>query len=374
MLPLLLLAALLTQAPLAVGRISNITCEADATQSYVLYLPAAYTPDRAWPVILAFDPAGRGRAPVERYQAAAERYGYVVVGSNNSRNGAQALGQIVSILTTDVFSRVHVDPRRVYAAGMSGGARVALSIAIGSRAIAGVIASSAGYPDGEARKRLPFPVFATAGTEDFNHLEMRLLDRALSTPHHLAIFEGGHTWLPTSLATEAIEWMQLQAMKSGIAPRNDSMIGELLATRIAAAEKVADPGATYLAWQSIAEDFQGVKDVTAIAERAAALAKNADVRAALRKDRDDDDREQRLLEDVRTAEMRLSSGEERAQALAYLRQQWKTLSEKSKSPTDTRERRLARRVSAGLSAAVTTTDPDYLKIIAEFRSGRGRLP
>src|SRR5438093_557929 len=83
------------------------------------------------------------------------------------------------------------------------GARVALGAALGSpQQIAGVIASSAGYPDGQFRKTLPFPIFATAGTEDFNHLEMRRLDAALTTPHHLAIFEGGHTWLSPDLAVE----------------------------------------------------------------------------------------------------------------------------------------------------------------------------
>jgi hypothetical protein len=56
---------------------------------------------------------------------------------------------------------------------------------------------------------------ATAGTEDFNYIEMRWLDRALTTPHHLAIFEGGHGWPPSDLAGEAIEWLEIQAMRSG---------------------------------------------------------------------------------------------------------------------------------------------------------------
>ena len=42
-------------------------------------------------------------------------------------------------------------------AGMSGGARVALGVALASKDIAGVIASSAGYPDDRVRKALPFP-------------------------------------------------------------------------------------------------------------------------------------------------------------------------------------------------------------------------
>jgi hypothetical protein len=75
-------------ADLPAGQIiDRVACAADASQSYALYVPARYTPSRVWPVIFAFDPGGRGRTPVERYQIAAERYGFMVVGSNNSRNG-----------------------------------------------------------------------------------------------------------------------------------------------------------------------------------------------------------------------------------------------------------------------------------------------
>ena len=51
--------------------IGRVACAADSSQSYALYVPSGYTPSRVWPVIFAFDPGGRGRTPVERYQAAA---------------------------------------------------------------------------------------------------------------------------------------------------------------------------------------------------------------------------------------------------------------------------------------------------------------
>ncbi len=173
------------QALVAGEIIDRVVCAADPSQSYALYVPRQYTPSRPWPVIFAFDPGARGRVPVERYQAAAERYGYIVAGSNNSRNGGTEFPKVLAALTNDVASRLAVDPKRVYLAGMSGGARTALGVALASKAIAGVIASSAGYPDTNVRKTLSFPLFATAGTDDFNHLEMRKLDRALTSPHRL---------------------------------------------------------------------------------------------------------------------------------------------------------------------------------------------
>jgi hypothetical protein len=68
--------------------IDDVPCEGDDSQHYALYLPSNFTLERQWPVILVFDPGARGRIGVERYQAAAEKYGYIVAGSNNSRNGS----------------------------------------------------------------------------------------------------------------------------------------------------------------------------------------------------------------------------------------------------------------------------------------------
>src|SRR5690348_17102495 len=67
--------------------VERIVALNDASQSYALYLPSNYTPDRKWPILYAFDPGAHGRAPVERFKEAAEKYGWIVVGSNNSRNG-----------------------------------------------------------------------------------------------------------------------------------------------------------------------------------------------------------------------------------------------------------------------------------------------
>src|SRR5450432_626781 len=85
---LLMATAASRAADLSQGQIvDSVECALDNTQHYVLYLPSNYTPARQWSVILAFDAGARGRMPVERYRQAAEKYGYIVAGSLNSRNG-----------------------------------------------------------------------------------------------------------------------------------------------------------------------------------------------------------------------------------------------------------------------------------------------
>ncbi len=204
--------------------IDEVKCLGDATQSYALYLPSAYTPDRAWSVLMAFHPSARGPAMVDKYRAAAEQYGYIVAGSNTSRNGPWPVSAAaVQAMSSDLGRRFSIDAERIYLTGMSGGARVAMQVALGSNTIAGVIASSAGFPDSQPRRSVPFAVYGTAGTDDFNYVEMRMLDRALTSPHRLAIFSGGHTLPTDAVALEAIEWMELQAMKSGRRSRDDEL-------------------------------------------------------------------------------------------------------------------------------------------------------
>jgi poly(3-hydroxybutyrate) depolymerase len=273
------------------------------------------------------------------------------------------------------MSRLRIDGKRVYTAGMSGGARVALIVALGSNAVAGVVASSAGYPDSKPRKTLPFPIFSTAGTDDFNHLEMRRLDEALTTPHRLAVFTGGHTWLSPELATQAVEWLEIRAVHDGIAPRDAGRIDALFERRVRAADGAASPKAAYLSAKAIAEDFAGLKDVSAYAARASQLERDRDVRAALKADRDADNREEQTFRTVSGMERQLGSDDDRPGALMQLRRFWKELSEQAKGPADTADRRIARRVLANLAADTgRTADPDYLKIISEYRLPRVRPP
>ena len=373
--PLVAVLAALGQTIPAGTIVDDVKCAAEPSQSYALYVPSHYTPDRAWPVLFAFHPAARGRAMVEKYAAAAEQYGFIVAGSNNSRNGPWSLQRpAVVAMPADVGSRFSVDPKRVYLTGMSGGSRVALEVALGKNDIAGVIASSAGYPDSQARSRLPFPIFATAGTEDFNYLEMRQLDRKLTTPHYLAVFAGGHTLPPDGVALEAIEWLEVQSMKSGRRPRDEVLIDRLLQKRrdaIAASTTTVD---TVHLLDALVSDFQNLRDVTPESARAKALMKQADVRKALDRERADDDADWRTVNDIFGLERTLDDTEQRAQSLLRLRSEFAKLAHAADAEEDTparsRARRLLRMITAG--AAERVQDPQYRALVDEYRAaGRG---
>lgn len=349
--------------------IDDVKCESDPAQSYALYLPSGYSPDRKWNLLIAFHPAARGRLIVEKYAAAAERYGYVVAGSNVSRNGPWSVSVAAAdAMWRDIGRRFAIDPQRVYLTGMSGGARVALRIALGGNNIAGVIASSAGYPDSQPRATVPFAMFATAGTEDFNYVEMRLLDRKLTSPHYLSIFTGGHTLPPDEVAVAAIEWMELQAIKSGRRAADDRLVDLLLEKRRLAVAASTSTAETVQVLEALISDFNGLRDVSAEASRERGLSKQREVKKALARERADEDAEARILQEVYTLEADLADNDRHAGALMVLRDRVSHLAKKARAAEDSAERRQSRRVlrTITMGASARVQDRAYLSLLAEY--------
>lgn len=350
--------------------IASVECAADASQTYALYLPSNYRPDRTWSVILAFDPGARGRVPVERFQAAAEKYGYIVAGSNNSRNGSWKVSTAAAqAMWNDVIHRFAVDDRRIYAAGFSGGARVAMGLAMGTGKLAGVIAASAGFPDATPRKSVPFAVFGTAGTEDFNYLEMRDLERGLTSPHHVEIFEGGHDWSPTEVATEAIEWLEIQAMRSGLRPRDEAMLNKLFQAHRDRIATQPDLLSEVRAVKALVADFQGLRDVSADTARAAQLQREKGFREAAKKERAEEQREELLRNELDQLVAGLAGDAPvHGASLAQLKVRLPALWKQAHAAEDSGERQLARRLLGGiLVGSGSVHDAEYQKLLETLR-------
>lgn len=351
--------------------IDDVKCKADDSQSYALFLPANYSPDRKWSVILAFDPRGRGRVPVERFQAAAEKYGYIVAGSNNSKNGPPQISQAASkAMLTDLQARFSLDPKRMYAAGQSGGARFALDLALNTKQFAGVVASSAGFarPTGSDTS-LEFKVFATAGTEDFNYQEMRRFDRQLASPHRLRIFNGDHTWLPSELAVEALEWFEIEAMKTSLRAKNDALISASFAARQTRLAAVTNADELLRENRALVADFSGLRDVKAHSAAAEKLDGSKEVKEAQTKEAIEAMNERTSYGEVSNYADQFGNPLQRADSIEALKIRLTKLTQRAKAADDSTDRQLARRVIRAALADYTgpTADPELRKMLEDSR-------
>jgi len=284
----------------------KVVCAGRPDQSYALYLPSHYISSKSWPIVYAFDPAARGSVPVELIKDAAERNGYIVVGSNNSRNGpSQAEAEAAQAVFADTHARFSIDNHRIYFAGFSGGARLAASIAQRCKCAAGVFLNGAGFsPSAPPSSPATFAVFATVGTLDFNYPEVVTLDATLGSlryAHQLRRFEGPHQWSPAEVAQEAVAWFRLIAMREGHEPRDDAFVQAQANLARQRATELESSGEPYYAWREYlqaAETFDNLGAAQPFRDRAAAMQNDKPVRDGARREQQEFEEQRRLTADI----------------------------------------------------------------------------
>ncbi len=196
--------------------------EVRGIQSYSVFLPSHYSADKKWPLIFGYSPMGRGTDVTKRLQAAAERYGFIVLASNVSRNGPWAVNfSAQDAMWKDAHRFFSLDDSRLYAIGHSGGART--SVAMSQRyPITGVIACGAYVTvvgDADAAKvstvealtpRLPKENVLLYGDLDYNSTELRAVEdllRATKHPYYSIEFAGPHSWPPNDELERALQYL-----------------------------------------------------------------------------------------------------------------------------------------------------------------------
>lgn len=241
----------------------RVACAASPEQTYALYLPTNYDPGQKWPLLLCLDPVRRGALPVSRFASAAERWGYIVIGSNNSQNyDWSSTTQAVNALMKDGLSRYSIDTRRIYHAGFSGGARASCDLALMARKAAGVISFGAAFNRGrQPTSFYRFDFVGVIGEADMNYRELMGLDITLDElgwNHRIITFLGGHQW-PTEPAFErALAWMELQAYRRGW-KKDDQALQQLYQWGMDEAARLEQTGEYHNAWLTykyLVEDFE----------------------------------------------------------------------------------------------------------------------
>ena len=265
-----------------------------ADQQYSLYLPLEYSPERQWPVLFVLDPRGRAMVAMELFRERAQELGWIVLSSYQSRSDT-----LVSV-TTDAFQallvdaqrRFSVDRRRFYLAGMSGTSHASWRFAKHLQDhVAGIIGCAGGLPHEEKGKRLgevPFAYFGITATHDFNYQEQRELDALLEEAgarHWLEIFAGRHQWPDRHLTFEAMDWLELHAMKAGLTEPRRDFLEEEFRGLVQRAREAEDLSLELALHRRIVQDFSGLRNVAPFAERMAELEASTELREAERQAR-----------------------------------------------------------------------------------------
>jgi hypothetical protein len=210
--------------------IDSVKIANTANESYAVYLPKQY--DRKVPsaIVFIFDPRGRGNAGIESFILVAESYNYILVCSNNSKNGPIDLNlEIAGRLFESASTEFNLNPAQLYIAGFSGGARLASAIAVTSDVFQGVIACGASFNgmDRFAVQERSFSYVGIVGDVDMNYQEMienaDWLDKMM-IKNTLFVNHQQHNWPSQKQMLRAFDWLEVQAFKKGIRKFNENTI------------------------------------------------------------------------------------------------------------------------------------------------------
>lgn len=262
--------------------IENVVSVSDPTQKYILYIPTGYDPARPAAVLYAFDARGRAMIPAKLFRPAAEKYGWLLVSSYNSASDGPMEPNVKAMqaMWNDTHKQFKVDDKRTYATGFSGTTRSVCTMGtLVPGSLAGVIGAGAGFShEVPPKKDTPFAFYGAIGDLDFNYHELLALEETLSglgLPHRIEFFPGPHQWMPEKYATAGVEWMELQAMKSGRRPRDQAFVDAQWGREIERARGLEGAGKALEAaelFQSLARDYDGLRDVSEAAAKAKQLA------------------------------------------------------------------------------------------------------
>jgi dienelactone hydrolase len=291
--------------------IEKVVCKHDTSQSYALYLPAGYSPEKTYPVVFAFDPQGTGKLPVSTYKELAEKYKFILAGSNNSKNGTswEDIQKIANTFFSDVQVRCSVNAQRIYLLGFSGGARIANGITINNGSVTGVICCGAAAPaTTPSNPRSNYFFMAIAGNADFNYTEIRKYDKVdlagHPVKHALLVFDGKHEWPPIATMNEAFLWMELNEMRKNASYKNDSLISKAIKTATAQLEtflKKKQMLDAYECCRKTINFYDGLADLALFFDTYKTLQSNLEVDKALKKEEAEWNQEEDLKNKYREA-------------------------------------------------------------------------
>jgi predicted esterase len=248
----------------------RVTSVSDTSQMYALYLPPGYAANKRWPILFVLDPRGRALLALKLFQEGAARRGWIVMSSYNTLSDGPPEPNLnaMEAMLRSAQERLSIDGSRLYLAGFSGTARAVLRFAVTLRghvagvvAVGGALGFELGGPETAFAGDSAFAFFGAAGARDFNYEEMLSMSERFGTtrvPFRFNDFEGPHSWPPDTICSEAVDWLELRAMRGGLRAVDSAWVLDRMKSELARAADLERHGQWAKAlrlYQAIGRDY-----------------------------------------------------------------------------------------------------------------------
>ncbi|MHC4661174.1 MAG: tetratricopeptide repeat protein [Planctomycetota bacterium] len=195
------------------GEVFTITCSHDTSQSYACYLPKKYRSGKKYNILYCFSPDARGALLIGLYTSAAEKYDWIIVGSNNAKNGpGPPIHAAMAAMWKDTNERFELKEKGCYSTGFSGGSGMAFWMANAHpNNFLGVIPLAVASSWSENGPTIPVHVSVCFVIGDQDAVRVcRKHEQSLKAKGHevkVEVFSGGHTLPPPSVTKRAVDWL-----------------------------------------------------------------------------------------------------------------------------------------------------------------------
>ena len=185
------------------------SCQNNPSNVYEVYIPPVAGNAGKIPLLLVIDSHGAGRFAIGKFKTAAKKYPVVLIASDLIKNDFQGFVPAIRSLVEDASKKYPVNGK-VFLAGFSGGARMALNYAM-TNPVSGLILCGA-LAQPRQLETLRCPVFSISGLDDFNFIETaQYIINAAMAPKNLTIelTNDSHEWPEEAILANAFGFLML---------------------------------------------------------------------------------------------------------------------------------------------------------------------
>lgn len=179
-----------------------------AQEKFTVYVPSESPPGGYG--LLVFVPPWKDAIVPRGWIAALDRHGLIFVSAARSGNEANILARrepLALLAAHNIMQRYPVDPQRVYIGGFSGGARVALRLALGFPDLfRGALLNAGSDPIGDAQAPLPPAELFRQFQDSTRLVYLTGNDDLANIDHDAASVQSMRQWCQFNLDTQSIAW------------------------------------------------------------------------------------------------------------------------------------------------------------------------
>ncbi|WP_109298903.1 hypothetical protein [Aquimarina sp. AU474] len=218
------------QLTLKKGIVTDSLNVPSTNNSFSIYLPRNFDPNKNWPIVLGFDSSGKESGLTRLYMAAAEELGYIVAISNfNNDQTPKEKANYVPVFMTHIFSLFPIQIGRVYVTGMGKDAEIAslLPLLIPDKIFGVVAIANSHYYKSNMRMKKNFSYIAM--TNNGNHrykdlLANKNLLKRKAIAADVFVHDGDLDFPDQLLIRKALSTFTAQAMLKGRMPKDSIWI------------------------------------------------------------------------------------------------------------------------------------------------------